>query len=225
MYTDYIWKKGIQPLINLFKQSALVCLSQYLQIIESKYYEFHNVDLQAFLQVPFCLTSIFSAVFGSIKPLKAPHNNLKPLPALTMNILCKICKSTLIRWITEKTYYVEKRSILNYLRIIISIYFINMKYNLTGQFADFHPVLHCQMSSPRNWKWYMYYHQNNQQHTTPFTSSIVVMVSTCFFDATEHAGYFSAKSLSSDWTWYFKNLSTVVTFKSLVGSTFPSISM
>jgi hypothetical protein len=45
----------------------------------------------------FYLTSIFSAVFGSIKPLKAPHNNLKPLPALTMNILCKICTSKLIR--------------------------------------------------------------------------------------------------------------------------------
>lgn len=91
-------------------------------------------------------TCIFTDVLGSMKPFKALHNNLKPLPALTMNILFKICiKKLASKWKYNlwevANFYLKnggKRIIqmltvylrYNYLWVIIAVNFTDIYYNI-----------------------------------------------------------------------------------------------
>lgn len=102
-------------------------------------------------------------------------------------------------------------TILNHLRIVVTINFLHVHNQIMSNLAEAHPVLDKSNNKSRkdSMLYKVFLRQQKKikidtltsyEFTSPWTSKIVIVESMCLLAAIEHAGNFSVKAFSNPWT-------------------------
>ena len=134
-----------QPWVYNFQQLVSISVAQHLQS-KCKRWVIHKTFKRERKNNNYSHTCIFEVVLGSRKPFAVFQSSLNPLPAFTTNIWCNVCEE----WASIRNKLIMSHImlslincfiVLNHLRIVISINFLNAHNKVMCDLAKTHPIL------------------------------------------------------------------------------------